>query len=81
MITTFHINEAEIDAKFIKTIKSLFKNCDLTLTIEANSLDTTEYLLSSPTNKARLLQSVNNVANHQNLHSVNLDELKKMIDA
>lgn len=57
MISTYHINEKELTADFLKSIKALFKNKSITLTI-AEEIDTTEYLLSSPANKKHLLKSI-----------------------
>jgi hypothetical protein len=60
MVSTFQINEAELDNNFVKALKSMFKNRNLTLTIEAEEVDTTEYLLSNAVNKERLLKAVGN---------------------
>lgn len=81
MITTFHINESELDVNFIKALKAMFKNRDLTLTIETNSIDETEHLMSSPNNKNRLLNAIKNVNERNNLQNIDLDELKKIANA
>ena len=68
MITTIHINESELDTRFIKALKAMFKNRDLTLTVEALSTDETDYLTSNEINKQRLLKSVENVNKRMGLN-------------
>jgi retron-type reverse transcriptase len=81
MVSTFQINESELDNNFVKALKTLFKNRNITLTIEADEVDTTEYLLSNSVNKERLLKSVENVKKRKNLVKVDLDSLKALANA
>jgi hypothetical protein len=60
MISTYHINEKELTAEFLKNIKSIFKNKTLTLTI-AEEIDTTEYLLTSAANKIQLQKATSDL--------------------
>lgn len=76
MTTTFHIKESEIDSKFIKALKTMFKNRTLTMTVEANEMDETEYLLSTEANKKALFESIEQ-AQKGELISVSFDELIK----
>lgn len=55
METTYRLSEHELDKKFLDAIKSLYKGKTISITIEE---DETGYLLSSPMNKEKLLQSV-----------------------
>jgi hypothetical protein len=77
MTTTFHIKESEIDSKFLKALKSMFKNRTLTMVIEANEIDETDYLLSTEANRNALLESIGQAKNNE-LISVSLDDLKKL---
>ena len=81
MVSTFQINESELDNNFVKALKTLFKNRNLTLTIEADDVDTTDYLLSNSANKERLLKSVENVKKRTNLVKVDLESLKALANA
>ena len=81
MVSTFQINESELDNNFVKALKTLFKNRNLTLTIEADDVDTTDYLLSNSVNKERLLKSVENVKRRTNLVKVDLESLKALANA
>ena len=78
MVSTFQINETELDNNFVKALKSMFKNRNLTLTIEADEIDTTEYLLSNVVNKERLLKAVENAKQRKNLVKIDLEQLKNL---
>jgi antitoxin YefM len=81
MVSTFQINEAELDNNFVKALKSMFKNRNLTLTIEVEEMDTTEYLLSNTANKTRLLKAVENSKQRKNLVNIDLEQLKNLANA
>jgi antitoxin YefM len=81
MVSTFQINETELDNNFVKALKSMFKNRNLTLTIEADEVDTTEYLLSNSFNKDRLLKAVENAKQRKNLVKIDLEQLKNLANA
>ncbi|MES2518011.1 MAG: hypothetical protein V4585_07885 [Bacteroidota bacterium] len=81
MVSTFQINEAELDNNFVKALKSMFKNRNLTLTIEVEEMDTTEYLLSNTANKTRLLKAVENAKQRKNLVNIDLEQLKNLANA
>ncbi len=58
MYTTFHLSSAqEINNDIIEAIKAAFKSKPITLTIEEDC-DETAFLLSNPSNKSVLLQSI-----------------------
>lgn len=78
MTTTFHVNETEINTRFLDALKLLFKNQNLTITVEADDDDTTAQLLSSPANRERLLRSIENVEAGVNLGDLDLDAFKTL---
>ena len=60
MYTTFHINVNELDTNFLKGLKSLFRNKNVSIIVEEDQ-DETEYLLASEANRKMLEQSLKNV--------------------
>ena len=79
MYTIYRIKANELDSRFIRALKMLFKNKEIEIAVcEVSEIeeDETEYLLKSPVNRKRLLQAIENVSNKRNLVTVNVDELQ-----
>ena len=58
MYTTFHLDTtSELNADFLKAIKTLFKNQRISVTVEAE-MDETEFLMSNEANKNVILESI-----------------------
>ena len=81
MSTTFQLNESELNVQFVNALKLLFKNQNLTLTVEAEEMDTTAYLTSNPVNQERLLESIKNINEGKHLTEISISALKTMADA
>ncbi|MEN9523927.1 MAG: hypothetical protein RL065_2304 [Bacteroidota bacterium] len=75
MYTTLQANIDELDNSFLQKIKELFKHQKVTITIQSEMDDDTEYLLSNPNNKKRIIESVEQAKNGQTI-SLNIDDLK-----
>jgi antitoxin YefM len=78
MYTIYRINANELDSRFIRALKAMFKNKEIEIAVcEASQIeeDETGYLLKSPANKARLLKAMDNVAHDRHLVTLNPDEL------
>lgn len=74
MYTTFHYNTpSELNADFLKAIKTLFKNQRITVTVEAE-MDTTEYLLRNEANRNFLEKSIKQMENGDVI-KVNINDL------
>lgn len=74
MYTVYHLNVNELDSQFIKALQTLFKDKDVEIVV--HTVDETDYLLQSETNRKRLLQAIQNIDNQQNLVEVPLDMLQ-----
>jgi len=79
MYTTYHLQEEELNEEFLQSIKQLFRNKKIAITIE-EEMDETEYLLGNPANKEKLLQAMADYGNGTSFIMVdNVDELKKKL--
>ena len=58
MVTTYKLNTMELESAF-ESIKATYPN--QVVEIEVREPDTTEYLLSSPANRKRLMEAIKNV--------------------
>ncbi len=76
MYTTFQICETELNEDFLNVVKKLFRNKNISITIE-EAMDETDYLLNNPANKKRLLEAIENVNRNQNMIEVDMEDLKK----
>jgi antitoxin YefM len=73
MQTVYHLRTDELDAQFLESLKTLFK--DKTIEIVVTEVDETAYLLHSDTNREQLLQAIEHVEKGENLVEVELDAL------
>ncbi len=73
MQTVYHLRTDELDAQFLESLKTLFK--DKTIEIVVTEVDETAYLLHSDTNREQLLQAIEHVDKGENLVEVELDAL------
>jgi hypothetical protein len=64
MYTTYHLKEEELDEEFLESVKKLFKNKRLTISV-SEEIDETAYLLNSSANLKRLKESVGQIKSGQ----------------
>jgi antitoxin YefM len=79
MYMTYRMNAAELDSRFLKALKAMFKDKDIEIVVcEAaqSEEDETAYLLRSPANRNRLLKAIEDVAHDRNLMTINLEDLQ-----
>jgi antitoxin YefM len=79
MYMTYKMNAAELDSRFLRALKAMFKDKDIEIVVcEAaqSEEDETAYLLRSPANRDRLLKAIGNVAHDRNLMTINLEDLQ-----
>ncbi|MBI5142864.1 MAG: hypothetical protein HZA20_11850 [Nitrospirae bacterium] len=65
MRTTYRLNINELDNGFIDSLKAIFRNKEIEITV--HDLDETDYLMRSGANRKRLLDAVENVGIGKNL--------------
>jgi antitoxin YefM len=65
MQTIYQINADELDQKILDSIKVLFKDKDIEITVSER--DETSYLLRSPVNRESLLNAVRDVEDNHNI--------------
>lgn len=64
MYTTYHLKEEELNEEFLESVKKLFKNKRLTISV-SEEIDEISYLLNSSANLKRLEESVDQVKSGQ----------------
>ena len=74
MYTTFHLKASDLDERFLKAVKAMFKSRNISIVIEEEQ-DETEYLLASEANRKMLLKRIKDVQEDKNLVPVNLKDL------
>ena len=79
MQLVYHLEESDLNINFLKSLKSLFKNQKLTIVVDNSQQDETEYLLDNPVNSKRLLQSISNIENGENLMPIDWQQFKKQL--
>lgn len=65
METTYRLNADELDNRFIESLKSVFKNKEIEITV--TEVDDTEYLFRSKANKEHLLNAIDDIENNRNI--------------
>lgn len=74
MNTVYRLNANELDEKFVKSLRALFKDKDIEIIV--NEVDETAYLLQSKANRERLLKAVENVEKGENLIETRIGDLQ-----
>jgi len=74
MNTTFHLNSSELDEKFLKAVKTMFKGKKISIVVE-DYQDETEYLLESDANRKILEKRLKNVEAKKEMVKVDLKDL------
>ncbi len=78
MDTLVRLNADELNTGLIDFIKTSFKGKRIALHIYEDEMDETEYLLSDPVTKQRLLESIENVKEGKNMKAYTMEELQAM---
>ncbi|QTA83271.1 Uncharacterized protein dnl_56670 [Desulfonema limicola] len=79
MYTVYRIDANSLDKRFIDAVKAMFRDKEIEIAVcevTDNEEDETAYLLKSPANRKRLLDSIENINKNQNIVTVNMDQLE-----
>lgn len=79
MYMIYKMNADELDSRFIRSLKAVFKDKEIEIVVcESSKIeeDETAYLLKSPANRERLLKAIENVAQNRDLVTIKTDELE-----
>ena len=79
METIFKLKAKELDISFIDSVKNLFKDREIEISIKPTQ-DETEYLLNTPTNKKRLLEAIKEVKQNKNLIRFSGEEFEELTE-
>ena len=77
MYMTYRIKIEELDSRFLRALKAMFKDKEIEIVVcEAaqSEEDETAYLLKSQANRDRLLRAIENVAHDRNLVTIPFEE-------
>jgi antitoxin YefM len=80
MDTLLRMEAEEINESFIQFIRQSFKGKRIALHIYEETQDETDYLLSNPENKRRLLQSAEDVKNNISLKEISLSDMQNILN-
>lgn len=68
MTTTFEVHTDQLDERFLASVKAMFPRRTVTIAVrDEEERDTTEYLLSDPARRERLLKAIEDVENGRNI--------------
>ena len=79
MYMIYRINAEELDSRFLKILKTMFKGKEIEIVVcetAQSEEDETAYLLRSPANRDRLLKAIENVAHDRNLVTIKTEDLQ-----
>jgi thymidylate synthase len=80
MDTLLRMQAEEINVTLIDFIKASFKGKKIALHIYEDTMDETEFLLSSNSNKKRLFESIENVKNDINFREINFADIQSILN-
>ena len=75
MVSTYRLKADELTSDFLNAIKSAYRDREIEITIEEVQ-DETEYLLSSPANRERLLSAIQDLGKNENYIDVPPDSFE-----
>ena len=80
MDTLVRLKADEINYSIVDFIKSSFKGKRIALHIYEDQVDETDYLLSDPTHKAKLLKTIQEVEEGRNMKTYTMEDLQSILN-
>jgi len=81
MDTLIRLEAEELNNSLVDFIKSTFKGKKISVHIYADEdMDETEYILSDPIARKRILEAVENVNQQRNMHEYSLEEINNYLN-
>jgi len=77
METVYRIKASELNKSFLDSIKTLFKKKEIEISITDMVNDETNFLLKNPSNKAHLLEAIEELNHDKNLVRFSGEEFEK----
>jgi len=77
METVYRIKASELNKSFLDSIKTLFKKKEIEISITDMVNDETNFLLKNPSNKAHLLEAIEELYHGKNLVRFSGEEFEK----
>ncbi len=75
MNTVYRLRSDDLTPAFINILKTSFPHKEIEIIVD-EVMDETEYLQSSPANKAHIEKAIKNIENHLNLIEVPFESIK-----
>ena len=79
METVFKLKAKDLDKSFIDSVRNLFKDHEIEISIKQVQ-DETDYLLNSPENKRDLLEAINDIKKNKNLIRLTAQEFEELTE-
>ncbi|MBI5474822.1 MAG: hypothetical protein HY961_20975 [Ignavibacteriae bacterium] len=76
MSSTYRLKVTDLDERFLQSLKVLYGDREVEISIAEIGEDETAYLLRSEANREHLLKALENVKKGENLITVNPDDLR-----
>ena len=79
METVFKLKAKDLDKSFIDSVRNLFKDHEIEISIKQVQ-DETDYLLKNPENKRHLLEAINDIKKNKNLIRLTAQEFEELTE-